>query len=212
MEVTANGKSISLQGNLIINRFFHFMISSSFAQPRNFHSITNDILLRISTYETDSLTKMFLKKYVPFITEKPKENVDWTAFPPVIDSSPVYSVGHSLTFKKHPYIEIGAKECKLDILTNEQSNTFTGYKTYYITFYFDNKQSAVKAFKYLCKEYDKVSITKKLIKRKRKQFAFYKNNSDLFEQAEFILTEDDIFEDRYKIIFGQIIDPYLADI
>ncbi len=187
------------------------MISPSFGQTHSFHSITNDILLRIHSYETDSLTKKFIKKYIPFIADKPKENLGWTAYPPITDTAPVFSVGHSLTFKSHPYIEIGAKECRLDFLTNEQSNTVIGYKTFYVTFYFDDKQSGVKAFKMLCKQYDRISNVKKLTKRKGKQFASYKNDKEISDQVEFILTEDDFYVHKYKIIFGQILDADLAD-
>ena len=48
---------------LILNITFLFMTVSTLGQTKNFYSLTNDILLRIYSYETDSVTKKFLKKY-----------------------------------------------------------------------------------------------------------------------------------------------------
>mgnify|MGYP003479779869 FL=1 len=189
------------------------MTVATLGQTKNFYSLTNDILLRIYSYETDSVNKKFLKKYVPFLAEKPKDNVVWTAYPPIVDTTPTYTVGHSITFAKHPFIDIEASECKLEFLTNEQSNKITGYKTFYITFSFDDRPKAIKAFKLLCKQYDKVSNTKKLTTKQGKKFAFYQNDNvnKLYTQVEFILTQDDFYSNKYKIIFGQILEIDLVD-
>jgi hypothetical protein len=189
------------------------MTLSSIGQTSTFRSLTNDILLRIYSYETDSVTKKFLKKYVPILADKPNVNVGWTAYPPNVDTTPTFTVGHSITYAKHPFVDIGAKECKLEFLNNEKANVFTGYKTFYITFYFDDRQKAINGFKLLSKLYDKVSKTKKLISKNRKKIVFYTNDIDdiLFDKVEFILTQDDLYGHKYKIIFGQIIDIDLAD-
>ncbi|WP_459797898.1 hypothetical protein, partial [Pediococcus parvulus] len=101
---------------------------------KSFYSLTNDILLRINTYETDSLTKSFLKKYVPFLAEKPDQNSGWTAHPPVEDTNPAYTVRHSIEFLKHPYIDFGTSKCRLEFLTNERNNKIVGFQSYFIIF------------------------------------------------------------------------------
>lgn len=182
-------------------------------QAKSFYSLTNDILLRINTYETDSSTKSFLKHYVPFLAEKPDQNSGWTAHPPVEDIIPTYTVRHSIEFLKHPFIDFGTSKCRLEFLTNERNNTFVGYQTYFITFLFDNKQKAINSFDAFCKEYDKLSDSKNVTKKADKQIAIFKNTNgeSLFERAEFILAQDDLYDNKYKIIFGQILDLQLED-
>ena len=182
-------------------------------QTKNFDSLTNNILLRIPTYETDSFTKDFLKKYVPFLAEKTTQIGSWTAYPPFQDTIPTYTVGHSIVFPKHPYIDFGTTECRLEFLTNEKSNEITGYKTFFITFLFDNKQNAINSFKTLCNEYDKLSSSKNIKTKASRQIAFYKNidTESLFHSVEFILTQDDLYDNKYKIIFGQVLDWRFED-
>lgn len=182
-------------------------------QTKSFYSLTNDILLRINTYETDSLTKSFLKNYVPFLAEKPDQNSGWTAYPPFEDTNPTYTVRHSIEFLKHPYIDFGTSKCRLEFLTNERNNTFVGFQTYFITFLFDSKQKAINSFDTFCKEYDKLSDSKNITKRADKQIAIFKNTNgeSLFERVEFILTQDDLYDTKYKIIFGQILDTQFED-
>ncbi len=182
-------------------------------QTKNFDTLTNDILLRIRTYETESATKNFLKKYIPFLAEKPTQIGGWTAYPLLEDNIPTYTIGHSIFFLKHPYIDFGVTECRLDFLTNEKSNKINGYKTYFITFLFDSKRKAVKSFKTLCSAYDKLSGSKNIKTKAGKKIAFYKNidKGNLFQSVEFILTQDDLFDNKYKIIFGQILDLQFED-
>jgi len=181
-------------------------------QTKSFDTLTDDILLRISSYQTDTATKNFLKKYIPFLATKPSIG-GWTAYPPITDTTPVYLTRHTLIFSKHPFIDLDITEGQLDILTKEKNNEVLGYGTYYITLSFDNKQKAEKAFKSFCSMYEKVSKSKKNVKKGGKQVAFYKNieTKNWTNQVEFILTQDEFYDNKYKIIFGQIIDLTLED-
>jgi hypothetical protein len=183
------------------------------AQTNNFNTLTNDILLRINTYETDPTTKNFLKKYVPFLVDKPTETDGWSAYPPIENCIPTYTVGHSIYFLKHPYIDFGTTECRLDFLTNEKNNIISGFQTFFITFLFNSKQEAMNSFKIFCNTYDQLSSSKNIKTKADKQIAFYANMDveSLFQRVEFILTQDDLYDNKYKIIFGQILDLQFED-
>jgi hypothetical protein len=165
-------------------------------------------LLRIRTYQTDSITKNFLKKNIPFLAEKPSKTGGWTAYPPIEDTIITYTVGHSIVFPKHPFIDLGITHCKLDFLTTEKNNKLNTFQTYFMTFFFDSKQNAIKTFKMLCSEYDKLSKSKKITTKTDRQIAIYRNVDDrgLFPSVQFILTKDDLYHNKYKIIFGDILD------
>lgn len=97
------------------------MTISTIGQTNKFDTLTNNILLRINTHETNHATKNFLLKYVPFLVEKPSKNNFWSAYPPIENSMPTYTVGHSILFPKHPFVDFGTNACRLDFLTNEKT-------------------------------------------------------------------------------------------
>lgn len=177
-------------------------------QTQKFDELTNNLLLRIPTQKSDSATTGFLKKYVPFLVTK-SEPGGWSAYPPEADTTPDVLTIHSYIFEKHPFIDIDMQEGRLDLLTREKNGKLNGLRTYYVTFIFNSKQKAEQEFEKICKQYDSVSTSKKVIEKGGKKVAAYNADSGdkWLKQVEFILTQDELFDDKYKIIFGTILDP-----
>jgi len=84
-------------------------------------------------------------------------------------------------------------------------------QTYFITLAFDNKEKADKVFDLLCSTYEGVSNSKKIVTDGDKRIAFFQKNEADGDQIQFVLTKDDLYNERYKIILGQIIDLALED-
>ena len=171
-----------------------------------FETKTNDLLLRIPTYQTDDFTHSFLKKYCPLLADRPQGN--WTSRPP-LGNAPVDSyLRHSLTFTKHPFVDIRMTEARLDVLTKEQNEKPVGYLTYFVNFFFENRSAADGYFEQLCSQYEPLSQT--IIKKtlSDRKVAIYKENDTtlLLNQVQIILLPDDFYETKYKIIFGVLLD------
>ena len=184
---------------------------STTGQTHSFDDLTNNLLLRIPTQESDSVTTDFLKKYVPFLVIK-AEPGGWVAYPPDTDTTPDILTTHSLVFTKHPFVDIDMQEGRLDLLTREKNGNLNGLRTYYVNFVFNSKQKAEQEFDKICKQYDSVSTSKKIIKKGGKKVAIYEaDTGDRWtKQVEFILTQDELFDTKYKIVFGTILDPKLT--
>lgn len=69
------------------------------------------------------------------------------------------------------------------------------------------------SFKALCSEYDGLSSKKNMEIKTDKKIGTYENmvEGSLFKSVEFILTKDDFFDHKYKIVFGEILNFKLED-
>jgi len=173
----------------------------------NFEEVTDNILLRIPSYRANNPTKDFLLKYCPLLAKKPSGS--WTSIPPSFDSTQEILTRHSLIFKKHPFLDINMKEGRLDLLTKEKNNNNSGYLTYFITLVFVTKETALNFFEHLCSTYEPLSFSKTKISLPDRQVAIYKedNKTVSVNQIQLLMTKDDFFDNRYKIVIGTILDP-----
>lgn len=184
---------------------------SSIAQT-TFKKLTSDLLLKIPTYETDSVTRRFLARYVPYLADP--EPSSWSAYPPIADSAPPVNTVHSLILDRHPFFDFKVTECRLDLFTREKNNKVVGLRNYYVTVLFGSKREAEQAFVSICRKYKALNTTKKIVTRSSKKIALFntKDPRSYPDRAGFILTEDDLFENRWKIIiagvFGESFDEY----
>ena len=89
-------------------------------QTKTFQDLTDDLMLKIVTHQSDSNTYNFLKKYYPYlVTMYPSGG--WGAYPPDADTTPDEIISHSLVFTKHPFVEIKKMtEGELVLITREK--------------------------------------------------------------------------------------------
>ncbi len=171
-----------------------------------FEKLTNDILLRIPSYETDTVTKDFLSIYCPTLVNKPTGI--WISQQPIAIPKSMIFTRHCLSFSKHPFLDINMKEARLDVLTMEEGGKNAGYLTYFINFFFNNRQEADNFFEYLCSQYELWSVAKTKIVSSGRCMAIYEmaDITTWLTRVQFTLTNDDFYNGRYKIIFGQVLD------
>jgi hypothetical protein len=155
----------------------------------------------IFKFHPDSAVYPFVKKYFPMFIKQPQKG-GWTMYPP--ESIPVFQMTmHSLIFNKHPYVDIKFKEGRLDFLSQETDNESPGIRDIQLWFFFDNKQEAEQGFSKLSSTFGKISTVKKIIETTGKKIAHYADQPELIgiNSIELILTQDEIQEGKYKILF-----------
>ncbi len=181
-------------------------------EQTQFDVLADNMLFRIGSYQTDSVTQDFLTRYVPLIARKPEPGT-WTAHPPPENPPPEVLTRHSLVFIKHPFVDIQIKEGRLDILTREQNGKVVGFLTYYVTLSFDSKQNGEQAFDNLCQLFTPISTSKHILTRDTKRVAVFKNSETTRwrDEVQFVLTQDEVFDHKYKIVFGTILHPDFTD-
>lgn len=188
-------KSIVLIASLII------VNTICMGQTNEFTKLSDEMFFNIFAYKPDSMVYDFVKKYYPMFTKAPEKG-GWTAYPP--GAVPVFiSTMHSFIFTKHPFFDAKFKEGRLDILSNEEKGELPGVTDFRIWFFFDNKKDAESAFDKLCHMFEKVSKSKKILNKTDKEIAQYSSEKKMTDSnsVEFILTKDELYDGKYKILF-----------
>ncbi|MBS1915744.1 MAG: hypothetical protein JST87_05665 [Bacteroidetes bacterium] len=186
---------------LILALFFMSNHTISIGQINKFDSLANEMFFNIFIYKPDTSVFDFVQKYFPGFT-KPFKQGHWTIYPPGPPPELEYTV-HSIKFKKHPYFDAKFREGKLDILASEEKGGRPGVTDFQLWFMFDNKPDAQNAFDMLSKMFDTLSKSKKIFQKNDKTVAEYCDKT-IFNEAtsvEFILTNDELQDDKYKIFF-----------
>jgi hypothetical protein len=175
-------------------------VCDSSAQLSKFDEVSNRMFFNIFLHKPDSSVFAFIKRYFPYFTEK-YEPVEWTIYPPGPIPEVINTI-HSLMFKEHPFFDAKFREGRLDIMASEESDGRRGVTDFQLWFMFDTKKEANNAFKKLSTMFDTLSSNKKVTKIGDKTIAQYSNQADL-EDANgifFILTKDELYENKYKML------------
>jgi hypothetical protein len=187
------------------------MANSSFEQNSKVWALGEKMFFNIFNHNPDSSVYDFIKKYFPIYTEEPYQG-GWTMYPP--GPMPVYqSTMHSLLFTKHPYFDTKFREGRLDLLSKEKEGEGPGLTDFHLWFFFDNKNDADEAFAKLSSMFEKLSIHKKIFNRDGRKVAHYSDGEEMggMNTAEFILTTDELHENKYKLFFRLGAFTYLEE-
>lgn len=160
------------------------------------------MFFNIIGHKPDSCVFDFVKEYFPAFT-KPYKPGGWTMYPPGPIPKLEYTV-HSLRFARHPYFDARFREGRLDILASEIKGTgHPGPIDFQLWFMFDNKTDAQYAFNKLSNMFDSVSKSKKIFQRNGRTVAEYSDQTTLDDSnsVQFILTEDELLDNKYKLFF-----------
>jgi hypothetical protein len=166
-----------------------------------FDDLLNKMTFNIFIRQPDSSIHWFIKKYFPYLT-KPLNNHGWTSYPrgPIPDYQPTI---HSLIFTEHPYLDITFKEGRLDIETREEKEGKLSLWRIHLWFMFNTYSQAKTSFKKLCGLFEKVCMNQKLLEENGRTIAEYSvDKKEMKESVYFVMTEDELYTGRYKILFG----------
>ena len=185
---------------------------SCVGQTNKFEELVDKIFFKIMSYQSDSTTLKFIKKFVPQLATKPKPG-GWTVYPPNMDTTPRYLVLHSLYFTKHPYLDFNFREGRLDIFTQERFAKLAGLYDIDIWLMFDKIEDANLAFDKLTKLFGSASTTKNIFQGKSKTIASFEDSTSrrFPNSIQFVLTQDELYDNKYKIFFHETIDPMLTE-
>lgn len=182
---------------------FIFMSSQhSVAQDSKIDELSNKLFFNIFIHQPDSSVYDFVKTHFPVFTE-PLQKSEWTIYPPS-DTFPIpMETTYSLTFKSHPYFKASFTEGRLDLLASEAKGYQARIRGFQLWLLFDSKTAAEKAFKLLSEMFAPLSKSKNIWSAKGRKIAEYcdKEVFNYMDAVQFVLTKDELYENRYKIFF-----------
>jgi hypothetical protein len=186
---------------LLFLLLFLVTATSSYGQLNKFDELSNKMFFNIFINKPDSTVFDFVKTYFPGFTKEHKAG-GWTIYP----NRPIpkfYYTVHSLKFKSHPYFDAKFREGRLDLLASEEKDGRPGVTDFQLWFMFDSEADAKTAFKKLSKMFDTLSQSKNIYKRNNKTIAEYSDKPvfNEFNSVQIILTNDELYDNKYKIFF-----------
>ena len=166
-----------------------------------FEDVGNKIFFNVWIQKPDSSILPFVKKYVPFLASEPK---GWKVhLSMTTEKEPETLTIQSFIFTHHPYVNFKFSEGQIDFLTRETENVTVGIRDIHLWFMFDTLNDAELAFASLVEMFEKLS-TKKDIRNDhlKKTAEFIDEKSDSHQnKVEFILMEDELNKNKFKIFF-----------
>ena len=173
---------------------------TSFGQLSKFDQLANKMFFNIFIHKPDSSVFPFIEKYFPTFATDSRLN-EWTLYPK--NPPELQTTIHSLIFTHHPYFDTKFREGRLDLVATEAKDGSPGVTDFLIWFMFDTKSDANKAFKKMSTMFNKLSKKKTIQERKGKIIAEYtdQNSLERTNSVQFILTEDELHDNKYKLLF-----------
>jgi hypothetical protein len=178
-------------------------IKNSFSQQSKMDELFHKMFFNIFLNKPDSMVYDFVKEHFPEFTA-PAVKADWTIYPPGHDTLPVpVETMYSLTFRSHPYFKAAFKEGRLDLLSIGAKGYQERLNGFLLWFMFDSKKEAEKAFTVLSNMFEPLSKSKKFRSENNRKIAAYSDQKDFDRSGaiEFILTQDELYNGKYKILF-----------
>jgi hypothetical protein len=173
----------------------------SYGQQKTLKDISNEILLNAFVYgKTDTDLFNFLKAYIPYLTKEPPKGQ--IINPPRIEGEENF-IMQSYFFKKHPLFNFKMSTARLDFLLVQY--TVPGYKVddKNLWFMFDKKEDADSAFNAIANLLGEYAEQKDIKEANGSKTAkFLEKTSDKWSRkALLVLTKDEVFDNKYKILF-----------
>lgn len=184
---------------IIIAIFFCFTIPS-YGQVKNFDSLYDKMFFNIFIHKPDSSVFDFVQKYFPNLVEKP-DTSGWTIYPPGEFIEP-QKTEHNLLFYKHPFFDFKFKEGKLELFSTESKYYLPRIRQARMSFSFMNKLDAEKALNYFVSIFDSASKNKIIKTINGRKIIRYSGGEKYTPELIFVLLKDELFENRYKLLFG----------
>ena len=184
---------------------------TSIRQPSKFYELSQEMFFNILIHKPDSSVFDFVTKYFPYLA-KPFKPGGWTIYPAGTPPVLQYTI-HSLKFTRHPYFDAKFREGRLDILSSEEKDKPAGPTDFHLWFIFDKRQDALKAFEKLSKMFKRISKSKNIYRKNGKTIVEYSEQAefDYFNSVQFILTKDELHNNKYKLFFRLGSFTYLTD-
>lgn len=179
-----------------------FSTIQSFSQMSSFDILKEKMFFNIFINKPDTVVANFISKYFPGFCSPPINN-NWAIYPKEEDLYQIERTEHSLFFNYHPFFNCKFKLGKLEFSSTEGKGFQRGVSDFKLWFMFDSKTDALDAFNKLKDMFDEVSHAKKIFKKSNKLIAQFTDEANLnrANSVEFILTEDELYDNKYKIMF-----------
>jgi len=193
---------MSAKSSIIVFVLILLMSKQSFSQIGEFEKLKQEMFFNIYAFNPDSSVIDFVQKYYPIFCSPPERH-EWAIYPPEEEVPQFMNTVHSLIFKQHPFFECKFREGRLDFITSETKNGGRGPQGLRLWFMFDSKTDALVAFNKLKSNFNKVSTIKKITQKNGRIIANYTDKEILLRtnSVEFILTNDELYDNKYKIMF-----------
>lgn len=187
----------------IILVFIFSTITQSYSQMNDFDALFNKMFFNIGTINPDITVVDFLYKYYPFFLLHKQEKHQWVMYPDQDSLPKMMKTIHSLVFTHHPFFDCKFREGRLDIVSEESREGPRSIREMRLWFMFNTKKDAVEAFNQLKIIFKDVCESKNILNDNNngRLVANYADKEFPFRGVRFILTNDELYDKNYKILF-----------
>jgi hypothetical protein len=182
--------------------FFSLNVKVANSQSSKFDELNDKLFFNIFIHKPDSSVFAFIQRYFPEFTNPPYSG-GWTISPPEYPLEEVLKTEHTFIFRKHPFFDFVFEEGRLKISASEAKSLLPRITHTNLCFTFNSKKEAENGLVNLLNIFKGVIKSRKLINLKDKKVILISDKSKvtISDCDEFVLFKDEVFENKYKILF-----------